>query len=182
MSSKSVVQNQFASTETELVAIALGSNMGDRHGLLRQALRAIIDQGVLTNVRASSVYETIAVGERAGGQFLNAVITGSCALTPRQLLDACMGIEQSLGRNRAVEGQGGPRTIDLDVLFFGRREVREPDLILPHPRMFSRIFVLQPLADIAGDLVLPSQKESVHFLLAWLDRTAMGSCVGTLEC
>ena len=167
---------------TKLAAIALGSNMGDRNSLLRQALRAIIHQGVLTHVRASSVYETIAVGERAGGHFLNAVITGSCSLTPQELLAACMRIEQSLGRNRVLEGQGGPRTIDLDVLFFGQREVREPGLILPHPRMFSRLFVLQPLAEIAGDLVLPTQKESVHFLLASLDRLAMGSCVGTLEC
>ena len=129
--------------QIELAAIALGSNMGDRNSLLRQALRAIIHQGVLTHVRASSVYETIAVGERAGGHFLNAVITGSCSLTPQELLAACMRIEQSLGRNRALEGQGGPRTIDLDVLFFGQREVREPGLILPHPRMFSRLFVLQ---------------------------------------
>lgn len=168
--------------QTELAAIALGSNMGDRHSLLRQALRAVVDQGVLTHVRASSVYETIAVGERAGGHFLNAVITGNCSLTPQELLAACMRIEQSFGRNRAVEGQGGPRTIDLDVLFFGQREVREPGLILPHPRMFSRLFVLQPLAEIAGDLILPTQKDSVHFLLASLDRSAMGSCVGTLEC
>lgn len=166
----------------KLAAIALGSNMGDRNSLLRQALRSIIHQGVLTHVRASSVYETIAVGERAGGHFLNAVITGNCSLTPQELLAACMRIEQSLGRNRAVEGQGGPRTIDLDVLFFGQREVREPGLILPHPRMFSRLFVMQPLAEIAGDLVLPTQKESVHFLFASLDRTAMGSCVGSLEC
>jgi len=176
--------NSFQATlePTKLAAIALGSNMGDRNRLLCQALRAIIQQGVLTQVRASSVYETIAVGERAGGHFLNAVITGSCSLTPQELLAACMRIEQSLGRNRAVEGQGGPRTIDLDVLFFGQREVREPGLILPHPRMFSRLFVLQPLAEIAGDLVLPTQKESVHFLLASLDRSAMGSCVGSLEC
>ena len=166
----------------EFVAIALGSNMGDRMELLRRALRAIIDQGVLTNVRASNVYETIAVGERAGGHFLNAVVAGRCTLAPHDVLAACMRVEQSLGRNRALEGQGGPRTIDLDVLFCGRHEVSEPGLILPHPRMFTRSFVLQPLADIAADLVLPTQKDSVHFLLASLDQRAMGTCVGILDC
>ena len=166
----------------EFVAIALGSNMGDRMELLRRALRAIIDQGVLTDIRASKVYETIAVGERAGGHFLNAVVAGRCTLAPQDVLAACMRVEQSLGRNRALEGQGGPRTIDLDVLFYGRREVRESGLILPHPRMFTRVFVLQPLADIAGDLVLPTQKDSVHFLLASLDQRAVGTCVGMLDC
>ncbi len=166
----------------EFVAIALGSNMGDRMELLRRALRAIIDQGVLTNVRASNVYETIAVGERAGGHFLNAVVAGRCTLAPHDVLAACMRVEQSLGRNRALEGQGGPRTIDLDVLFCGRHEVSEPGLILPHPRMFTRSFVLQPLADIAADLVLPTQIDSVHFLLASLDQRAMGTCVGILDC
>jgi len=166
----------------EFVAIALGSNMGNRMELLRRSLRAIIDQGVLTNVRASNVYETIAVGERAGGHFLNAVVAGRCTLAPHDVLAACMRVEQSLGRNRAREGQGGPRTIDLDVLFCGRHEVSEPGLILPHPRMFTRSFVLQPLADIAADLVLPTQKDSVHFLLASLDQRAMGTCVGMLDC
>ena len=166
----------------EFVAIALGSNMGNRMELLRRSLRAIIDQGVLTNVRASNVYETIAVGERAGGHFLNAVVAGRCTLAPHDVLAACMRVEQSLGRNRAREGQGGPRTIDLDVLFCGRHEVSEPGLILPHPRMFTRVFVLQPLADIAGDLVLPTQKNSVHFLLASLDQRAVGTCVGMLDC
>ncbi len=166
----------------ELAAIALGSNMGDRMYFLRHGLRAFMDQGVLTQVRASAVYETLAVGAGAGGDFLNAVVMGRCALNPHNLLAACMRIEQSLGRDRTLKGHGGPRTIDLDVLFFGQRQVCEPDFVLPHPRMFSRLFVLQPLADIAGDFILPTQTESVQFLLASLDRTAMGRCVGPLEC
>jgi len=92
-----------------------------------------------------------------------------------------MSVESALGRNRAVEGQGGPRSIDLDVLFYGQRQVVEPGLILPHPRMFTRQFVLKPLSEIAGELILPTQKESVHSLLASLDQTAIECCVGPLQ-
>lgn len=165
----------------ECVGIALGSNVGDRQETLRQALRQIIDQHVLTDIRASSMYETEAVGEGAGGKFINAAVTGFCALAPRDLLEACMRIESALGRNRALEGQGGPRSIDIDVLFFGDIQLREPGLIVPHPRMFSRRFVLRPLADIAGDFILPTQKESVHFLLASLPKAAGEICVGPLH-
>lgn len=165
----------------ECVGIALGSNIGDRQQTLRQALRQIMDQQVLTDIRASSMYETEAVGEGAGGKFINAAVTGFCALAPRDLLDACMRIECALGRNRALEGQGGPRSIDIDMLFFGDIQLREPGLIVPHPRMFSRRFVLRPLADIAGDFILPTQKESVHFLLASLPQAAGEICVGPLH-
>ena len=165
----------------ECVGIALGSNVGDRQETLRQALRQIMDQQVLTDIRASSMYETEAVGEGAGGKFINAAVTGFCALAPRDLLKACMRIESALGRNRAAEGQGGPRSIDLDVLFYGQRQVVEPGLILPHPRMFTRQFVLKPLSEIAGELILPTQKESVHSLLASLDQTAIECCVGPLQ-
>jgi 2-amino-4-hydroxy-6-hydroxymethyldihydropteridine diphosphokinase len=169
------------SVVAERVGIALGSNVGDRQKFLRQALSMIIDTKVLTQIRASSMYETIAVGERAGGKFINAAITGLCALTPGELLAVCMSVESALGRNRAVEGQGGPRSIDLDVLFYGQRQVVEPGLILPHPRMFTRQFVLKPLSEIAGELILPTQKESVHSLLASLDQTAIECCVGPLQ-
>ncbi|MCE9619042.1 MAG: 2-amino-4-hydroxy-6-hydroxymethyldihydropteridine diphosphokinase [Planctomycetes bacterium] len=162
----------------EFVGIALGSNMGDRQSLLRQAVKAIIDQRVLTSVNTSSVYETVAVGEHAGGMFLNAVVTGWSPHSPRELLAGCMRIEKSLGRDRDQEGEGGPRTIDLDLLFVGKHLVNEPGLQLPHPRMFGRQFVLKPLSELAGDLILPTQKMSVHSLVESLDQTAIGRCIG----
>ncbi len=164
----------------ELVGIALGSNLGDRLATLRAAARAIAEQGLLTDLSRSGVFETAAVGERAGGMFLNAVVVGRSGRPPREILDGCMRIERSLGRDRAREGEGGPRTIDLDLLFVGSRIVDEPGLQVPHPRMFGRRFVLQPLAEVAGNEILPTRKESVHSLLASLDPTAIARRVGPL--
>jgi 2-amino-4-hydroxy-6-hydroxymethyldihydropteridine diphosphokinase len=127
--------------------LGLGSNLGDRMALLQSAVRSI--PGV---VKVSPVYETAPVGGPAGQDpYLNVVVEVSTTLSPRQLLELARRLEADAGRVRTVKD--GPRTLDVDVLLVGDLEVDEPDLKVPHPRMWERRFVLAPLADLAPDLV-----------------------------
>lgn len=115
--------------------------------LLRSAVRAIPDV-----VRVSPVYETEPVGGPPGQDpYLNVVVEVLTELTPRQLLELAGRLEKEAGRERNVKD--GPRTLDVDVLLVGDQLVSEPDLKVPHPRMWERKFVLAPLADLAPDLV-----------------------------
>ena len=131
---------------TRRAFLALGSNLGDREGFLRAAVAAIPDR-----VAVSPVYETGPVGGPAQGRYLNAVVELATDRTPRQLLDLCHELEAAAQRVR-VE-RWGPRTLDVDVLLIGDLEVDEPDLEVPHPRMWDRRFVLAPLRALAPDLV-----------------------------
>lgn len=127
--------------------LGLGSNLGDRWTYLRHAVANLPDV-----VRISPVYETEPVGGPPGqGPFLNVVVELSTERTPRQLLHTAQAAEQAAGRVR--NGRWGPRTLDVDVLLFEDHYVNEPDLVVPHPRMWERPFVLIPLADLAPDLV-----------------------------
>jgi len=132
--------------------LGLGSNLGDRRALLRQAIEAL-DWGDVYVVERSSIYETTPVGGPDGQpDFLNQVIGVETALDARGLWERCSAVEASLGRSRHHETRWGPRTIDIDLLTFGDLVVAEPDLEIPHPRMAERAFVLVPLAEIAPDL------------------------------
>lgn len=135
------------------VFLALGSNLGDRERNLQRA-RETLARDVVTNPVASSIYETEPWGPVAQGRYLNQVVGGETALAPRDLLAKLLEVERTLGRDRAHEERYGPRTLDLDILLYGDREVREPDLQIPHPRMLERAFVLVPLVEIAPDLVV----------------------------
>ncbi|MBT6156813.1 MAG: 2-amino-4-hydroxy-6-hydroxymethyldihydropteridine diphosphokinase [Planctomycetaceae bacterium] len=104
-------------------------------------------------VRTSSIYRTAAVGENAGGEFLNAVVEIETELTPLNLLACLQSIETALGRTREVHW--GPRPLDIDLLLYGSEVVEEPELQVPHPAMWYRRFVLDPLAEIAADVVHP---------------------------
>ncbi len=126
--------------------LALGSNLGDRLAHLRGAVAAMPDV-----VGVSRVYETAPVGGPEQGQYLNAVVELDTDLTPRELLDLCHRLEDAAGRVRAE--RWGPRTLDVDVLLVGDVVVDEPDLQVPHPRLWERAFVLVPLADLAPELV-----------------------------
>ena len=127
--------------------LAIGSNVGDRWAHLRRAVAAIPDV-----TSTSAVYETAPVGGPAGQEpFLNAVLKLDTDLSPRQLLEVCRRLEEAAGRVR--EQRFGPRSLDVDVLMVGDLLVDEPDLTVPHPRMWERSFVLVPLADVAPDLV-----------------------------
>jgi len=130
--------------------LGLGSNMGDREGYLRGALAALPDL-----VAVSPVYETEPVGGPPGqDRYLNLVAEMETGLTPRELLQVAHRLEDEAGRVRTV--RHGPRTLDVDVLLVGDLVVDEPDLVVPHPRMWERRFVVAPLADLAPDLVSPS--------------------------
>ena len=127
--------------------LSLGSNQGDRWAHLRRAVAGLPDV-----VAVSPVYETAPVGGPSGqGAFLNAVVELETELGPRQLLEAGRRLEEAAGRVRAE--RWGPRTLDVDVLLVGDLAVHEPDLEVPHPRMWERAFVLVPLSDLAPDLV-----------------------------
>ncbi len=123
--------------------LGLGSNVGDRRGHLKAAVAALPDV-----VAVSPVYETEPVGGPPGQDpYLNVVVALDTELSPRQLLDLGHRLEQAAGRVRRE--RDGPRTLDVDVLVVGDLTVREPDLVVPHPRMWHRRFVLAPLADLA---------------------------------
>lgn len=127
--------------------LGLGSNVGDRWQHLRDAVGSL--SGV---VATSSVYETDPVGGPAGQPpFLNCVVVIETDLTPRQLLGVCHRLEAAAGRVR--DARWGPRTLDVDILLMDGVDVDEPDLQIPHPRMPVRRFVLEPLAEVAPDLV-----------------------------
>ncbi len=142
--------------------ISLGSNLGDRAAYLARA-RAEVERSPGVRVTAaSSLYETEPVGFREQGWFLNQVIAVETLLAPTELLGRLQEIENLLGRVRTL--RWGPRVIDLDLLLYGRLVVATPELILPHPRMYERGFVLIPLCEIAPDLVHPDGKTTREHL------------------
>lgn len=151
--------------------VALGSNVGDRLAKLRQAREGLGQLAADAQLRASPVYETEPVGcADDDPPFLNAVIELEFEGWPMQLLTKLRDLESELGRDR-TSTRNAPRTIDLDLLYFGDSaefEVESSALTLPHPRMHERRFVLQPLADIRPDLILPKQPVTVAELLARL--------------
>ena len=144
--------------------IGLGSNLGDREATLEAAVR---DLGSLGEVlRVSSYYETAPVGFLDQPCFVNAALELRTELAPLVLLQALLVIEREHGREReAGETRFGPRTLDLDILFYGDRTVEEACLEIPHPRLHERRFVLEPLCEIAPDLVHPKLGVTVSTLL-----------------
>lgn len=146
-----------------LVYIALGSNIGDRAAMLARGIEALNAAGVRV-LRQSSLYASEPVDAPPQAWFLNAVVEAETTLMPRQLLRALMGIERALGRRRTIAR--GPRTLDLDILFYGSSVIRAPDLEVPHPRMERRRFVLVPLAELAPGLRHPVSHKAVSELLA----------------
>jgi 2-amino-4-hydroxy-6-hydroxymethyldihydropteridine diphosphokinase len=146
--------------------IALGSNLGDRLANLREAHRRITALNEMgTEVRSSSIYETSPVDCEPGtAAYLNAVMEIGFDGPPITLLDLLMEIELKMGRP-SKRPRNSPRSIDLDLLYVGNMVLNSPEIIVPHPRLAKRRFVLAPLAEIAPDLVLPGQTRSVSALL-----------------
>jgi 2-amino-4-hydroxy-6-hydroxymethyldihydropteridine diphosphokinase len=151
-------------------AVALGSNLGDRLDNLRAARQQISDlTDIQLPVLSSVIYETDPVDCEPGApKFLNAVIEFGYDGDPLQLLKKLKSIEDTLGRPRQ-HARNVSRKIDIDLLYIGESEINDRELELPHPRMHLRKFVLQPLADIRPELILPRQAKNVRELLAELN-------------
>lgn len=153
----------MSSTVPRRCFLGLGSNLGDRLGYLERATTLLATHGDV--VAVSSLYETEPVGGPEQGPYLNAVVELCTKDSARDLLDRCQRVEQDAGRVRTV--RFGARTLDADVLIVGDERINESDLIVPHPRMYQRRFVLAPLHDLAPELV---------------SAEAMASAVGVVEC
>ncbi|MBX2838046.1 MAG: 2-amino-4-hydroxy-6-hydroxymethyldihydropteridine diphosphokinase [Gammaproteobacteria bacterium] len=153
-------QHSDRPSEAALVYIALGSNMGDPINHIRSALKSLAELDSVSELRSSPLYESTPLGDVVQENFVNSVCECYCYLPPLVLLDELQAIEQQLGRTRDPQ-QGyqhwGPRPMDLDLLLYNRETLKTPRLTLPHPGMASRSFVLQPLYDLAPDLIIPGQ-------------------------
>ena len=139
------------------VAVALGSNLGDREEYLRQGVAALA--AIVDDMRVSSFYETAPVGVGPQPRFLNAAVTGRTTLDAAAFLHSLLEIEARLGRVRTFPGAA--RTLDLDLILHGQTVVDAPDVTVPHPRFRERAFVLAPLAELAGDWVDPVSGRTV---------------------
>jgi 2-amino-4-hydroxy-6-hydroxymethyldihydropteridine diphosphokinase len=154
----------------ETVYLALGSNLGDRQQHLANAQRALKRLPETVIAGQSPVYETDPVGPQDQGPFLNSVLALATRLGPRLLLGHTQRIEREAGRARQPDRpKWGPRELDLDILVFSDRRIRQPGLTVPHPHLGERWFVLKPLADLAPELVPPGFERTVRDMLAALE-------------
>ena len=145
--------------------IALGSNLGDREANIKKAFDALKER--IQIVKTSSLYETKPMYVEDQGLFLNCAAKIETNLAPEELLKFLKRIEQKLGRKTVK--RNGPRTIDLDILFYGDQILKENDLQVPHPKIGERPFVLVPLAEIAPNLIHPVNKKTIIAMLSELD-------------
>ena len=156
----------------ENIAIALGGNIGDAHTVFQQAVALLKENGV-KDVKVSSLYTNPAVDcIENTPDFTNATLTGQWQKSPHELLLLCQKIELTLGRplNHSSDTS---RVIDLDIIIFGNHIICKNDLQIPHTKAHERLFVLLPLAEIAGDWIFPNNKCSVNYLLKNLNNTSL---------
>lgn len=151
--------------------LALGGNVGNARKTLREATLAFCDGEKVQLKTRSSDYRTPPWGITEQPAFMNACIAVTTKLSPRDLLLRAKTIEQAFGRDRDREERWGPRTLDIDLIAYDDVSVSEPGLILPHPRLFERAFVLAPLAEIVPDRVISGRK--IRDALAALDQTGI---------
>lgn len=151
------------------VWVALGSNLGEREANLEGAVRALREHDGVDVQSVSSWHVTAPVGGPSDQpEFSNGALRCTTTLEPREFLAVLQSIEARFGRDRTNAVLNGPRTLDLDLLLFGDCEVNDPELTLPHPRIEERTFVLEPLAELDSELVLPRSGRSVRECLATL--------------
>ncbi|ABS35268.1 2-amino-4-hydroxy-6-hydroxymethyldihydropteridine diphosphokinase [Clostridium botulinum] len=143
------------------VYVAFGSNIGEKESYIKRALEKIEERG-MEIIKVSSIYETEPYGVLDQDSFLNGVVKIETNLTPEDLIGELLNIEKQL--NRVRERRWGPRTIDLDIIFYDDLIINEKDLVIPHKDMENREFVLKPLCDIDENFIHPVLKKSVREL------------------
>lgn len=146
----------------EVIFVGLGANLGDPRSQLRKAVHLCALR--FSNLRLAPLYRTQPVGPQPQPDFYNSVLEATTTLSPHQTFEALQAIERGLGRVR--EARWGPRLIDLDLLVYGGSSVQTPELVVPHPELHRRRFVLVPLADLAPKLLIAGQNRDVAALLA----------------
>lgn len=143
------------------VYLGIGSNIGDRHSYINQAIQEV--DKIARVISISELYETEPLGFKADQNFINCCIKIRCSMTPHQLLKALREIERELGRlEKSKNGMYKSRTIDLDILFFGDLTYSDKQLVIPHPELHNRSFVIQPLNDIAPELKHPLLNRTIQ--------------------
>lgn len=138
--------------------VALGGNVGDARKTIRKAIEIFCDGEEVWLRKRSSDYKTPPWGVTDQPPFINAAIAVATGLPPRALLERAHAVERIFGRNRDKEERWGPRTLDIDLIAYNDLTLNEPDLVLPHPRLFERAFVLVPLAQIVPDRLIAGQR------------------------
>ncbi|MYA99918.1 2-amino-4-hydroxy-6-hydroxymethyldihydropteridine diphosphokinase [Candidatus Poribacteria bacterium] len=149
------------------VYIGFGSNIGDRLAHIQNAIHALSKTEGITLQKISSIYKTDPIGYEAQAEFLNGVAAIQTSLAPLSLLHTLKNIETAIGRKHRI--RWGPREIDLDILIYGDLCLQTEKLVIPHPEMHLRRFVLAPLAEVAPDLVHPVLKGTIQTLLQGLE-------------
>jgi 2-amino-4-hydroxy-6-hydroxymethyldihydropteridine diphosphokinase len=152
----------MSETINETVFLALGSNLGNREDYILRAIEHIKKMACSTMIK-SSIYQTPPVGPGTQNHYLNMCVLLQTSLEAREILDLCQRTEKLLGRQHNIKW--GPREIDVDILLYGSHIINAPDMVIPHPEMQNRQFVLVPLAEIAPDYIVPSFNLTVSQLL-----------------
>jgi 2-amino-4-hydroxy-6-hydroxymethyldihydropteridine diphosphokinase len=150
-------------SEIQIAYLSIGSNLGDRETNLCRAIEGLTQSGIAVR-RVSAIFETEPVGYVNQPWFLNMAVEAETILAPRNLLGICLQVEAGQGRVRSFPG--APRTLDVDILLYGNLILDEPGLQIPHPRMTQRRFVLEPLVQIAAEVMHPAVKRTIASLMA----------------
>jgi 2-amino-4-hydroxy-6-hydroxymethyldihydropteridine diphosphokinase len=162
-----------------IVYLGLGSNMGDRIGFLQQALTQLTAHPQVRLLSASSFYETEPVGDTDQEWFVNVAVAIETDLAPEPLLTHCLAVEQQLGRQRQADRPFGPRTVDIDILFYGSLVWHSDSLTLPHPQVCHRAFVLVPLLEVNPRLLHPVTNKTIEQLHQDMDHPEQVYLFGT---
>jgi 2-amino-4-hydroxy-6-hydroxymethyldihydropteridine diphosphokinase len=157
--------------------LGLGANLGDARQTLKDAVVCLAQQRTITVLAKSSLYRTAPV-DAGGDDYFNCVVKIETSLPARQLLRLCHTVEEQFGRERPY--RNAPRTLDLDILLYGDSSIDEADLIVPHPRLTERAFVLVPLVELDGELIIPQRGRADAFLGAVRDQRI--EKVATCQC
>ncbi len=144
--------------------LGIGSNLGDRAAIISSAINALEAEDGIRVIAQSRVIETEPIGTPGQGKYLNGAVGVMTSLEPRVLLGVCLRIEREHGRDRSRETRWGPRTLDLDILLYGQQIISEPGLIIPHPRMHERPFVMTPLSEIGASQWHPVREMTIQTL------------------